>query len=188
MIASIAGIELVFTLVWSSFWVLVVSLAAQQILDPTNPVAQQKKRQLPNTINQILIEQTRVLAAILWRVPLIVPAGIQWVRLTFVPFVVIFDPAYDLGGKDALHQSRALSKQRFWLLNIYLLVGSIAPWMIESLVKGDSPWIWESPVAVLAGSLLTLLINVATGLFLFSLYRRLADGAVPLNPTAPAVA
>jgi hypothetical protein len=54
MIASIAGIELVFTLVWSSFWVLVVSLAAQQILDPTNPVSQQKKRQLPSTINQIL--------------------------------------------------------------------------------------------------------------------------------------
>jgi hypothetical protein len=110
------------------------------------------------------------------------------VRLTFVPFVVIFDPAYDLGKEDALHQSRALSEKRFWLLNIYLLVGSITPWIVESFVKGDSPWIWDSPVMVLAGSLLTLLINVATGLFLFSLYRRLADGAVYPTPAAPAAA
>jgi hypothetical protein len=188
MIASIAGIELVFTLVWSSFWVLVVSLAAQRILEPTNPIVNQKQRHLPSTINQILIEQTRVLAAILWRVPIVIPAGVQWVRLTLVPFVVIFDPQYDLGERDALSRSRELSLKHFWLLNLYLLVAAILPWIVDSATQGESQWIWENPVHVLVGSMLTLLINIATGLFLFSLYRRLAHGTVHPTPAAPAAA
>ena len=183
LIVAIAGIDMVFTLIWSAFWVLTLSLAAHQELAPQS--ALQRPKNLLETINQILVEQTRTLAAILWRAPLIVPAGIQWVRLTFVPFIVIFDPDYDGGRRDALKGSQDLSQSRFWLLNLYLLAAGALPWMAESVTQGEKEWLWENPVKVGLTSILTLLINIATGLFLFSLYRRLASMTAESGNEAP---
>ena len=175
-IALIAVSELVFTLVWSALWIVVIALAASRIQQTLKPAP----IRIASTLNQILIEQTRVLAAVIWRIPLIVPALNQWVRLILVPFIVLFDPDYEAGERDALNQSRALSYRRFWLLSLYLTVASASTWVVDSLINADGGGLWESPSLTGAAAVVNALVSVGSALFLYALYRNLA-------PTRPEV-
>ena len=81
IIAAIAGIDMIFNLVWSAFWVLVLSLAAAHLLAPAERDRIARALQPAfDSETKFLIEQTRVLASILWRVPLVIWPLIQWVR------------------------------------------------------------------------------------------------------------
>ena len=184
-IAILAIVELCFTLVWSAAWVLAVSEFADAIDTgrPANTAAS-----LARHFNQVLIELVRSLASVLWRTPLlIVPAFEQYVRLAFIPFVVLFDPAYAKGKIDALKTSRALSARRFLLLAFVLALSLVIPWFAESLAQSDKgQWIWENPVGVLIGWLLTLLINTSTTLFLFGVFRGIYPSAAASPAPGPA--
>ena len=179
IIAAIAGIDMIFNLVWSAFWVLVLSLAAAHLLAPEERDRLREPYNLPSTVNRILIEQTRVLGSILWRVPLVIWPVIQWVRLTLVPFIVIFDRCYEAGKVDAISRSKDLSHRHFWMLSSYLAVSAMLPWISDSLTQSDKLYFWQNPFLVLAGSVPTLLINIATGIFLFSIYRQLSIVGTP---------
>ena len=173
-LAGIAFVELIFTMIWSAAWILVLTVSAQFASNsrpessPSRPFA------------QVLIEEIRVLASILWRLPLLLfPALFQYVRMAFVPFIVILDPAYARGEVDALKKSQRLSRGRFWLLALTILVSLALPWFLDELAQGENSSIWVEPLKGAASTTVTLFINVATGLFLFSLYRRVAE--VPLK-------
>lgn len=187
IIALLALSELAFTLLWSAAWVLAVSEIADSIVGGHSKV--RSSRAFFLTFNQIVIEQVRALASILWRTPLLViPAVIQYVRLTFVPFVVMFDRAYDRGRVDALKQSQVLSRGHFTLLTIVIFAGLLLPWFAEESVRGDNGrWVWENPMGVSFGWTLTLFINALTSIFLFALFRGIYTPAQENSPAPEAV-
>lgn len=166
LLATIAGAELIFTLVWSSFWVMVICSAAGR--GQGRPMTT-----FPSRLNHLLIEQVRGLASIVWRMPFfLLPALIQYVRLAFVPFVVILDRAYDRGEVDALAASKSLSKGHFWLLGVTLLLSSVTPWLAEEMTRsGSGPFFSRNPIGVTLGWLLTLFINLIMTVFMLELFR-----------------
>jgi hypothetical protein len=172
-LACMAVVELVFTIIWSAAWILVLTISAQFVIG--------QRQTLPHArpFMQVLIEEIRVLGAILWRLPLlIVPALFQYVRLAFVPFIVILDPAYARGEVDALAASRRLSRGKFLLLGATVLISFTLPWILDELAQGDSGSIWSEPLKGVASTTLSLFINIASGLFLFSLYRLVSQTPV----------
>jgi hypothetical protein len=170
----IVALNLTFNLLWSTFWILRLSETCLAVLERRTP--KKLLEILPLNFNQLLIEQLRSLAAILLRIPLlIVPALVEYVRLSFVPLIVILDPAYQRGEVDVLKQSRQLLKKRFVLLLGWLVLSLFIPLVVEDLVqdKGGA-LIWQNPSGVALSMALTLFINLATGIFLFALYRRIS--------------
>ena len=171
LIALIAALELFFSLVWTSAWLLVLSITAAEALKGDDGKPAFGALFILN-FNQLVVEQIRVLGSVVWRAPLlIVPAIVRYVRMVFVPFVVIFDPGYHRGEVDVLKRSHALSRGRFWLLAGVSLVSAVLPWLIENSLQGErGPWFWDNPLGVGLGTLLSLFINVATGLYIFAIF------------------
>jgi hypothetical protein len=170
-ISSIALFEMTFTMLWSAVWIMLISQAAEAELE-------QRKRQSFGTsfmryFNQIVIESVRSLASVIWHAPLLfVPALTQYVRLTFVPLIVIFDPDYERGTVDALNKSRRLSRGHFWLTATTVVLSIAIPWYVEQTIEGgNGEWIWQNPIGVSFAVALTLLINTFTSVFLFALFR-----------------
>ncbi len=183
LIALIAASELIFSLLWSAAWILAVATVAHETLRAHAAPGPGYGEEMVKHFNQIVIEQTRSMAAILWRAPLlIIPALVQYVRLTFVPLIVIFDPHYSMGQVDALKRSRELTRGYFLLLALLVVFSTLVPWTVEELTQGSGgPWIWENPLGVLVSSALTLPINVAISLLLYFVFR----GINPLPETPP---
>lgn len=183
-IALIASLELFFTLIWSSIWMLAVSALTESLINPQANPRPTLSHAMKAHFNQLVIEQIRSIAAILWRAPLfIVPSLIQYVRLAFVPFIVIFDPEYARGERDALEASRALSRGRFWLLWATAIATLVVPWIAEQLVQGErGSWIWVNPLGVTIGAALSFLITCATTVFLYLLFRLIAGPATSDSP------
>lgn len=173
-IATIALLEMVVTMLWSAAWLIaiagpVASLWRGEIqLAPSHRYA----RAFIQHFNQILIEQVRALAAVLWRVPLLlIPASNEYIRLSFVPLVVVFDSAYSEGGVDALQESRRLAKGNFWKLSFVVLLAVLAPWMVQSLAQSEgSELIWENPIGVSIGWLATFFVNLFATVYLCAFY------------------
>lgn len=179
MIALTALLELAFGFVWAAAWIVAISTSANAKL--SHSPYEGFGPHFGKHLNQLLIEQVRTLAAVIIRVPLLViPALIQFVRLGFVPFVVIFDSAYQQGRIDALQKSRALSRGYLTRLSVALFVWiALPPWVENLVLRSQSPWIWVNPLPVTTAMLLTLFINVFATLFLFSIYRRVSMMADP---------
>lgn len=169
LIAFFAVAQLIFSLAWGAIWLVAVVRAEQQARNPQMI----QVHSIWRDFNTLMIEEVRILAAVLWRLPLLViPSLTEYVRLTFVPYIVVLDPEYRRGQRDALAASRALSRGHFWLLSFTLLVSIVLPWIFEELARGDGGMmIWENPVGVPLGWVLTLLINLVTSLFLLKLFR-----------------
>ena len=123
--------------------------------------------------NQLLIEQVRVFAALIIRLPLLlIPTVFEYVRLAFVPLVVLTDPEYQAGHRDALTQSRHLSRGH-WLVIAIWLVGTVAlPFGIRQLLEGErGPWVWENPWRVSLEGILIFFLDTAIGITFFAFYR-----------------
>lgn len=173
-IASLAFFEFIFTMLWSAVWLL--AIASQARTQMTQTQAPQLSTSYATSFNQILIEEVRSLAAILWRTPLfLIPAGVEYFRLALVPFVVILSPGYQQGRVDALVESRRLARGHFWLLAITVLASAGLPMLIEKEFRGSgSSWIWENPFGVGLGCFGSFVIDILATLFLFSLYHTLS--------------
>lgn len=185
-IAMIAALELVFTLLWSAAWMLAIAQKAESEL--VRRPAPKFFVSMIRYFNQLVIEQIRAMAAVLWRVPLLIfPALVQYIRLSFVPFVVVFSEAYDRGDEDALHQSRRLSRGHFWLLAVTIAVSFGLPWFLEEVLRGEQgPWIWENPLGVSMAWVATFFVSVVFSVFLFALFRTLV--APPVQTPEPETA
>lgn len=185
----LASLEFVISVMTSSLWLIVVAGTTDASLRLANAHSRPNGFPRPSHLrplaltfgnfNQVLIEQVRAFAAILWRVPfLILPALIEYVRLSFVPFVVLFDPDYRQGRIDALTRSRQTIRGHFLLVLTAVCLSLFAPVLAESALQGDrEPWVWVNPVGALSAMLLTLFINLFTSIFLFAIYRRLSKMA-----------
>ncbi len=185
LIAAIALMELTISMLWSAAWILAIADLADSIwrgrIRPSDYQAS-----LSQHFNQILIEQVRALAAVLWRVPLLIlPALGEYIRLVFVPLVVILNGSYERGETDALQESRALCRGRFWMLTLFIGTSLFAPWLMQSFLHGDSgEMIWENPIGVGFGWLVTLFFNVFTSAFLWAIFRTLYPTLKPETKAA----
>ena len=166
LIAFIAGFELVLTFLWSALWTLVICSTIQS---PEEWAAVP----ISSRFNQLLIEQVRGLASVIWRMPLLlVPAIVQYVRLAFVPYIVALDRAYLRGEVDALQMSRRLSRGHFFLLSITLIITSITPWIAEEIAHaGSGRYFLINPIGVGFGWAMTLIINLLSSVFFLELFR-----------------
>lgn len=181
LIAATASLELFFNLLWSALWLLTLAPRAHALVEKASFPPLQTS--IIENLTQLVIEEIRVLAAVIRRIPLFVlPAPIEYVRLSLVPYVVIFDPAYRRGEADALETSRTLTRRRWILLGVALLLATILPWIASDMIQGDNtPWIWQNPVGVTLGSLVAFFINLAGGVFLYALYRLLSGTQAALG-------
>ena len=65
-----------------------------------------------------------------WGILLIIPGIIRFLQFSFVPYIVMLDPDYREGRKDALKESTLLVNRRFaWVLGIIFLFGIILPFL-----------------------------------------------------------
>jgi hypothetical protein len=176
-------VQFILDLLWSGAWLLVVSRAADTVAsltrnagDPEAPEAQPSF--VPSFMQdypQVLIEGIRVLAAMIFRLPfLVIPALIEYVRLVFVPYVVLFDSAYKRGEVDALKQSRRLVRGRFVFLSTLVSIQPLIV-LLLALFKGDEAFIWEKPLEGLISVLLTFLLDLFFGILVFFAYRACAQ-------------
>jgi hypothetical protein len=123
--------------------------------------------------NRVAIELVRAVSAILYRVPILVlPAIVEMARLSFVPFLATFDPAYHRGQTDALAASRRLFSQNalFVILAVLLFVPG---WMVaESLLLPASLPFFEAPIQALLLSAFSLLGTAClSAVMVFLLFR-----------------
>ena len=80
-----------------------------------------------DTLVSLAAESLRGLGRVLlWSLVLLVPGIIQYVRLSFVPYLVAYSKEYNAGSVDALETSKVLTKPILWpLLGITLIMGLI---------------------------------------------------------------
>jgi hypothetical protein len=166
-----------FQLLWSAAWLLCLAPVFRGWLtQPPGSLSQTLPaygRSVPFRL--LVIEQMRVFAKVLLWLPLLVlPAFYQYIRLIFVPLVVVFDPQYQNGQADALQRSREITQRHLGLIVLVLLIAFGIPVLLESLAQGDSDFIWENPVHIGLVSIMMLFVNLASSIFLFSAYRSLS--------------
>jgi hypothetical protein len=124
-------------------------------------------------ITQLLIESLRAWGkAMTWGFLLIIPGVIQWLKLSFVPFVTLESQTYARGEIDALETSRKLSKGHLWhITGLMMLFSVLLPLLLTTW--DEERMIWNTPLASLT---LTLIETVFTILF-FLILRRLYQAA-----------
>lgn len=174
LIATVVGAQLIVELLFSALWILLVAEATMATLE-ARPV-QLFAPKLARNLNQLLIETVRAFAAVIYRLPLLIfPAAIEYLRLTFVPLVVLADSDYRLGNVDALERSRGLARGHWLLLSAVIICNTALTSLLDGLgrVPGDR-WFWQAPLGSAAGLALTLLINAFFSVFLVALYKRLS--------------
>ncbi len=84
----------------------------------------------------LFFESLRVIAQIVFfSLALLIPGLIKYLRLSFVPFIVVHDAAYQMGERDALAYSESLVKGITWpwaLLNLAMVGVQLAITQLEA--------------------------------------------------------
>lgn len=121
-------------------------------------------------VTSLTAESIRSLAAvIIWSLLFIIPGIFKYIRYSFVPYVVVADPEYQKGTRDALEYSNELVKgytfQIFILFAILLAQEAARSWAREHY-----PIMHQPLSALLAGGFFFML-NIFANILLFRLYQ-----------------
>lgn len=104
------------------------------------------------SVELIMIESLRAMAATLLRLPLLIlPAIYEWIRLTPVPFLVLLDDSYARGEKDILNASREFFRNHRLVVFGFVILSSVF-FAIEFAFTSDSAEalpIWQDPLRLL---------------------------------------
>lgn len=132
-------------------------------------------RSMFRTVELLLIETIRGLGAVLLRLPLLIlPAVYEWIRLTPIPYIVLWDRAYQAGDVDALQASREFFRSHKTRV-LSLLVLSLMIFLIEFATTSssqDTAALWVNPVESLLPILIFAPIHLACDIFTLEMYRR----------------
>ena len=140
-----------------------LSLISQALL-PLRPMPDRTEFSL------IMIESLRSLAAVLWRIPLLIlPALWELVRLVPVPYIVMFDSAYRRGEVDVLKASRSFFRRhRLFVVFMGFMTIFHTVLLLALEPKLDLAPIWETPLdfvpSMIAISLLTTTVEITFSL------------------------
>lgn len=149
---SLAGLFLIglTTFIWSLLSSAVgLTFSAKLLFARSMPPSLSVNR----TVQLMCIETIRAVASSLLRLPLLVLPGLfQWVRLTPISYLILFDSAYRTGEVDALERAREFFKIHRIRVLFFLLL-SIGLFLIEFSVT-ESPvsatfahtLIWQQPI------------------------------------------
>jgi hypothetical protein len=127
---------------------------------------------LKTHFTQNLREQMRAWGqSTLWGFVFILPGLVRWIRYLFVPFIVSLDPAYARGEKDALQESRRLSRGSFFqLCTLFLGLSLMAPVFLA--LFDDHRLLWQTPMSALLLCFVEMLINLWLVQLLYRLYEK----------------
>lgn len=161
-LAALAAAQMMAELILSSIWMVGVVRNFQIGPPPLRALS---------ALNQLLIENVRALAAILYRIPLFfIPALTEFVRLAYVSYTVIFDPEYWNGRVDAIRRSRELTRGQFWVLGVALSFTGPGWTFIKWLVFGDAINLFENPLTTLTAEILGVVVNFFISFWIYNLY------------------
>jgi hypothetical protein len=127
-----------------------------------------RNRVTMNDYSQVIIESLRAWGKVItWSLLFVIPGLIKWLRLSFVPFIVLESPAYQRGELDALETSARLSKgQMFKLAGLLLFFSGVFPMILTNWDEYKT--IWKTPLPSLG---LSLIDSGLTVIFLLILKR-----------------
>lgn len=130
---------------------------------------------LGSVIQQLMIEILRAWGSILRGLLLfIVPGILRMLRFLFVPYVVLFNPNYWKGKRDALSESekitQLLSTTDWWIL---MALKVAAPVGMGLLYDGKDHF-WISPLATLSTLVLECFVVLLTIFWMSRTYKKLA--------------
>jgi hypothetical protein len=163
-LAGLAALQMIAEMLLSALWMIGVVRNFQVGPPPLAPL---------KALNQLLIESTRALAAVLYRVPLLLfPALVEFVRLAYVSYTVIFDPEYWHGRVDAIARSRDLTKGQFWVLGVALSFTGPGWTFIKWILFGDDMNLFENPVMTLTAEGLGIVVNLLVSFWIYNLYQK----------------
>jgi hypothetical protein len=134
-----------------------------------------------DTVQQIMIEELRSYAGILWRLPLlIIPAVLKSIRWVFLPAIVLFESSYHEGKVDALEHSEQISQGHFGiaLLCLFLL---FLPGLMEAIFFDFINLDFDHTISVAFAVSFIFLAKVATSFFYLRLYFRVKKDSLLLD-------
>lgn len=179
LLSGTAFLEFLSGLFFMAAWFLAIvpaldRLASHQLERALEPMPR-LGRSFRLYLNALLIEQTRVFAVILWRLPFFfVLSPIEYIRLSLVPYVVVLEPQYREGKIDALDASRRLARGRWILLGSLLLASLLVPILLKQLILGSGNiWIWENPLRTMVNCVFQFFANLLSSMILFAVFRSL---------------
>ncbi len=112
------------------------------------------------SVTPLAMESIRVAAhVLLWLIVFIIPGIIKQIRFSFVPFIVLLNPAYAQGEIDALKESENRIKGHTWPL-FFVLTLSVAFDALLEFLTYSSPWLNQFPFRTLI-----LLVSMGIGIF-----------------------
>lgn len=121
-------------------------------------------------IGPLTIESMRALAmTILWSLLFIVPGVIKYIRYFFVPYVVVADPLYQKGERDALEYSNQLVKGITFALFVFLVL-LLGVDITRNSLREQYPLL-TNPIPAFAFAALFFAMNVYANILLFRLYQ-----------------
>lgn len=158
-------------ILFATAWIVAVVHTIQAVLNNGSVAPDILKN-----LNAALIESVRALARSLrWLPVLIIPAVVKFVRLTFVPFIVADQAAYKEGAIDALNESERITKRRFWLILIALLLCAALPGIPALLLHAEHISLASRPGLSITWSVFEFFTSLLATAFLFCLYRQLVS-------------
>jgi hypothetical protein len=171
--AVFAGSMLV-NILFATAWIIAVVRTAQAVLTQRDSTSG-----FFTDLNRALIESVRSLARSLrWLPVFIIPGLIKFVRLTFVPFIVVDQAAYKEGSVDALNESERLTKKRFWFVLFALLISAVLPSVPGLLFHAENISLASRPIASITWSVFEFFTSLLATAFLYCLYRQLVSRSV----------
>jgi hypothetical protein len=112
-----------------------------------------------------------LLKTLLGVILLVVPGVVILVRLTFVPYIVLFDPEFKLGHVDALKRSEDLVKGRFWKISGILILCFLLS-MVPEFWMSAIP-IFERPFAFVMVYFLGIVLGLFGDIVIYCVYQKL---------------
>lgn len=156
---------------FTTAWVVVVAHAIRQLLSNSK-----FESHFIEDFNSALVEATRSLARVLrWLPVFILPAFVKFIRLSFVPFVVIDQPAYKRGEVDALNESERLAKRHFWKVLLVLILTLALPSLPSIAFQSENISLASRPLLSITWSVFEFFASLISTAFLFCFYRELKN-------------
>ncbi len=130
-------------------------------------------------LNQSCIEVVRAWGKVLgWSLFLIIPGFIKYLQYLLVPFVVIIDPKYQSGEKDALTASATIFKKH-WLSLLLAVLGFQVVWSYISVDLFDAyRMILTTPVQAIFVSALEAMIFL---LYILVIFKRIQKSQIEVT-------
>ncbi len=134
---------------------------------------------LERYFNQSCIEIVRAWGKVLgWSLLLIIPGFLKYLQYLLVPFVVITDPKYQTGERDALKLSSEIFK-KYWLSLLIAVIGFQVLWSYLSVDLFDSyRMILTTPVQAVFVSALEAMVFLLYILVIFKQIQKFQNEAL----------